>query len=88
MTVLLKPADASWMRPIKASYLKKWNHWLVNAPKSYSAAGSAKSPGYDSVIEWISEIWLESAANSSARSFGNCVGVNEKHGDKRDPEDT
>ncbi len=58
MTLLLQPADVSWMRPLKVAYFKKWNHWLVHAPKSYTAAGNVKSPGYATVITWISEIWL------------------------------
>ena len=58
MTPLLQPADVSWMRPLKVAYFKKWNHWLVHAPKSYTAAGNVKSPGYATVITWISGIWL------------------------------
>ncbi len=56
MTPLLQPADVSWMRPLKVAYFKKWNHWLVHAPKAFTASGNVKSPGYAKVITWISEI--------------------------------
>jgi hypothetical protein len=72
MTPLLQPADVSWMRPLKVAYFKKWNHWLVHAPKSYTAAGNVKSPGYATVITWISEIWQDLDPALIARSFDHC----------------
>ena len=57
VTNLLQPADVAWMRPLKNLYHKKWNDWLLNAPKSFTAAGNLKSVGYGIAIEWISEIW-------------------------------
>ena len=71
MTPLLQPADVSWMRPLKVAYFKKWNHWLVHAPKAYTASGNVKSPGYATVITWISEIEI-------ARSFDHC-GITSKN---------
>ena len=59
MTAFLQPADQSWMRPLKGAYFKKWNDWLVNAPKSYTAAGNMRLPGYAQAVLWISEVWAE-----------------------------
>ena len=61
LTYLTQPADQSWMSPFKGRYFKKWNNWLIHAPKSYTAAGNVKSPGYAKVVEWISEAWSELA---------------------------
>ena len=72
MTPFLHPAVVCWMRPIKAKYFLRWNRWLVNAPKSYTAAGNVRSPGYAMVLQWISEIWDELDSNLIARSFDNC----------------
>ena len=55
LTFLTQPADQSWMSPFKGRYFRKWNNWLIHAPKSYTAAGTVKSPGYSKVVEWISE---------------------------------
>ena len=46
MTPFLQPADVSWMSPIKSKYFLRWNRWLINAPKSYTAAGNMRSRGY------------------------------------------
>jgi hypothetical protein len=59
MTAFLHPADQSWMRPLKVAYFKKWNDWLVNAPRAYTAAGNFKSPGYAQAVLWISEVWAD-----------------------------
>jgi hypothetical protein len=63
MTPFLKPADQSWMTPLKASYFRKWNNWLINAPKAYTPAGNMQSPGYARVVGWISEAWDELDSN-------------------------
>ena len=72
MTNLLQPADVCWMRPLKLAYFRKWNEWLVNSPKTYTAAGNMRSPGYANVINWISEIWSDFDTNLLARSFDHC----------------
>jgi hypothetical protein len=72
MTAFLQPADQSWMRPLKVAYFKKWNDWLVNAPKSYTAAGNMRSPGYAQAVLWISEVWAELDASLIASSFQFC----------------
>jgi len=50
MTPLFQPADVCWMSPVKSGYFKRWNHWLIHAPKAYTASGNRKSPGYAQVI--------------------------------------
>jgi hypothetical protein len=45
---------------------------LVHAPKSYTASGNVKSPGYATVITWISEIWQDLDPALIARSFDHC----------------
>ena len=43
MTSFVQPADVCWMKPLKAAYFNKWNQWLINAPRSFTAAGNRKS---------------------------------------------
>ena len=72
MTNLLQSADVCWMRPLKLDYFCKWNERLVNSPKTYTAAGNMRSPGYASVINWINKIWSDFDPNLLARSFDHC----------------
>ena len=54
-TNLLQPADVAWMRIFKLQYYEKWQHWMLNEPKSFTPAGNLRSPGYGKAIKWISE---------------------------------
>ena len=54
MTSFLQPADVCWMKPLKAAYFNKWNQWLINAPRLFTAAGNRKSPGYAHSIILVS----------------------------------
>ena len=72
MTSFLQPADVCWMKPLKAAYFNKWNQWLINAPRSFTAAGNRKSPGYAQAIMWISEIWHDLDPALILRSFDHC----------------
>ena len=72
MTYIAQPADQSWMAPFKSLYFKKWNHWLVHAPKAFTPAGNMQSPGYARVVDWISEAWAELDSNMIASSFQRC----------------
>lgn len=76
-TNLLQPADVSWMRPLKKSYFDRWQNWLINEEKSFTAAGNLKSPGYSQVIIWISEIWEQLEPKIISESFDRC-GVTSK----------
>jgi hypothetical protein len=72
LTYLTQPADQSWKSPFKGRYFKKWNNWLIHAPKSYTDAGNVKSPGYAKVVKWISEAWSELDAGMITNSFQRC----------------
>jgi hypothetical protein len=65
----LQPDYVAWIKPLKGQYSLKWNYWLVNAPKSFTASGSRKLPGYAKAIEWISEIWSGLDSSLIANSF-------------------
>ena len=53
-TSFLEPADQSWMTPLKASYFRKWNNWLINAPKAYTKAHNMQSPVMlEVMLEWL-----------------------------------
>ena len=41
-------------------------------PRSYTAAGNRKSPGYVQAIMWISEIWHDLDPALISRSFDHC----------------
>ena len=45
----------NWMSSIKSKYVLRRNCWLINAPKSYTAAGNMRSLGYAMVLQWISK---------------------------------
>ena len=60
------------MKPLKSSYFRKWNHWIIHEPKTYTPAGNIRSPGYAKVIEWISECWDELDSSLIERSFDHC----------------
>ena len=60
------------MRPFKSKYFGKWNHWLIHAPKTFTAARNMRSPGYALVLQWISEAWADIDPNLIARSFDHC----------------
>ena len=72
MAPFFQPADVAWMKPLKDQCFLKWNHWLVNAPKSFTASGNRKSPGYAKVIEWIRKIWTDLYSSLLANSFDQC----------------
>lgn len=63
MTQLLQPGDVSWMRFIKAEYLKLWQDWFLNSDKSFTRYGNMRSPGYVTVIQWLSQIMEKLALN-------------------------
>jgi hypothetical protein len=65
-------AMMSWMAAFKSLNFKKWNHWLVHAPKAFTPAGNMQSPGYARVVDWISEAWAELDSNMIASSFQCC----------------
>ena len=68
-TNMVQPADVGWMHIFKLKYFEKWQHWLLNEPKSFTRAVNLKSPGYAKAIMWISEIWAAFDRNILARSF-------------------
>ena len=47
------------MRIFKLQYYEKWQHWMLNEPKSFTPAGNLRSFGYGKAITWISEIWKD-----------------------------
>ena len=81
MTNILQPADVSWMRPIKHAFQVKWNDWLINEPKSFTKSGNMKSPGYEKVINSISEIWQDFDPDPIKRSFDQC-GITSNNSDQ------
>ncbi len=39
MTGLLQPPDVAWFAPIRKQYRKKWQHWFINDPKTFTNSG-------------------------------------------------
>ena len=60
------------MSPLKSGQFYRWNHWLIHAPKAYTASGNRKSPEYSQVITWISEVWEELGFLLITSSFDKC----------------
>lgn len=71
-TNLLQPADVSWFATIKRAYCSRWTEWAVNEPKSTTAAGNTRSPGYVNAINWLSDIWRAFPVEQIKQSFDNC----------------
>ncbi len=48
----------------------------MNAEKTTTRFGNARSPGYAQVIDWMSEIWADMDSNIRADSFAitGCIG--------------
>ena len=69
MTNILQPADVCWFRSIKAQFNTKWNEWIINEDKTYTAHGNPRSPGYAEAINWLSEIWRNFDSNIIVKSF-------------------
>ena len=72
MTRLLQPADVCWFRTFKLLFRRKYMDWFVNEPKSFTNFGNARSPGYASVIQWISDIWKNIDDDLLTNSFDYC----------------
>lgn len=36
----VQPADVSWNKPFKAVYKERYNKWMVEGEKTYTAAGN------------------------------------------------
>ena len=47
MTTFLQPADQSWMTPLKASYFRKWNNWLINGIHPLATRN------HQAMLEWL-----------------------------------
>ena len=69
MTKLLQPADVAWFRSMKSGYHQKWNDWFLKSKKAFTKQGNLKSPGYQTVVKWISEIWRDLDENLIRNSF-------------------
>jgi len=54
------------------SFEKRWNVWLINALKAYTASDDRKSPGNAQVNTWVSEVWQELGPLLIARTFNKC----------------
>jgi len=81
LTGLLQPADVCWFRTFKLLFRRKYMDWFVNEPKSFTNFGNLRSPGYASVIEWVSDIWQNIDNNLLIKSFDYCgiTSQNELH---------
>lgn len=51
ITSLLQPADVSWLKSFKKSYIEKWSNWYLKDFKSFTKNGNLKSPGYEQAIK-------------------------------------
>lgn len=69
---MLQPADVSWMRSLKVAYYEKWTAWMRNSPRSFTASGNLRSPGYVKIINWINEIWKDFDREIIINSFDKC----------------
>ena len=71
-TNMHQPWDVCMFAPIKRRLCSKWSHWYLFDDKSYTVHGNMRSPGYTSVIQWLSEIWYDFDPNIIINSFDQC----------------
>ena len=62
-TNMHQPFDVCMFAPIKRQLCAKWSHWYLFEDKTYTVHGSMRSPGYTTVIQWLSDIWRDFDTN-------------------------
>lgn len=72
LTNLLQPANVSWMRPFKQRFHQRWTDWYINEERELTRFNNSRSPGYVTVVEWISEIWADLDRTMIKQSFKKC----------------
>ena len=58
--------------PIKQILCRKWSQWYLFEEKTHTVHGNIRSPGYTTVIQWLSEIWRDFDPNIIINSFDQC----------------
>ncbi len=71
-TSLLQPADVVWFASIKKKIHAKWTDWYLNAEKTFTKNNNMRSPGYATLINWISEVWSQTSEEMLSKSFNDC----------------
>ncbi len=69
------------MAVFKRAYNDLWCEWLISSPKSFTASGNMRSPGYAQAIRWLSQIWAEFSCELLSNSFKHC-GLTPHHPDE------
>ena len=67
-----QPFDVCMFAPIKRQLCAKWSHWYLFEDKTYTVHGNMRSPGYTTVIQWLSDIWRDFDSNIIRNSFDQC----------------
>jgi hypothetical protein len=72
-TNMHQPFDVCIFGPIKRQLCAKWSHWYLFEDKTYTVHGNVQgSPGYTTVIQWLSDIWRDFDTNIIRNSFDQC----------------
>ena len=61
-----------WFRVLKSQYNQRWANWFRTTEHTFTAAGNRRGPSYETVLEWISEIWSDLNPNLIIKSFDKC----------------
>lgn len=49
----IQPADVNWNKPLRVVYKAKYNQWMVDGEKSYTAAGNVRTPNKLLCLQWV-----------------------------------
>lgn len=72
LTSKIQPADVSWNKPFKAAYKEKYNKWMVEGEKTYTAAGNVRAPSKLLCLQWVKESWNSISTEIIKKSFRSC----------------
>ena len=68
-TSVLQLPDVSINKPFKSGMRKRWEEWMENGKKEFTAKGNRKKASYELVSEWVSQTWKEISKSILVKSF-------------------
>lgn len=71
-TGLIQPADVSWNRSVKTSFMKSYDKWMAEGPHTFTSGGNLKPPSFAAIASWITEAWDAVPTIQIKRSMKQC----------------
>uniref|UniRef100_K7GC97 HTH CENPB-type domain-containing protein n=1 Tax=Pelodiscus sinensis TaxID=13735 RepID=K7GC97_PELSI len=83
MTKMLQPLDVTVNKPMKDALRRKWNTWLLEGERTFTAGRRMRTPTLQDVTQWIADVWVELPA-IIRKGFLKCSISNAMEGSKDD----